>query len=515
MADLNLNTLSVDSSGKAAFSGLGSGIDFQKVVEDLIAARRIPIDTIEGRITTNTDKIDALNTMKGFLTGLRDTLSTLRGAISVGNASNVFAATQVFASTSRTDGNTPGAAGNLVGASTTNAAAIGSRSIEVLRVATAQKVATNTYASQSTALNLTGSFEVNGSGGKATITVQAADTLQDIRDRINNANSGIAGTKVTASIVQASSTQFVLVLTAAETGKEFTVTEAGGGTVLSGLGISTTQGTGGFRNGLVGATSKIDAVSDGFSKILFDGTQGDNSFLVSFDQATNVVTLTRGDGATDTATLTSTAIATGATETATFSTFGVTIVFDENFDKTTDIVVDADTSSVTAGTGAITDNTITISDSVGDISGITSGTLTFGNLGVATAISVTSGAFTGAFDGSTTGAKTVTLSDGSGNSLTVNFTVATAFDGNETAASIDLQELENLVVSSGTRFSNQIQTAQTARFTADGLVDIDRFESNFIANASNSLTTTGGSFNINVGAGTVLVNYVNGDTLTW
>ena len=116
MAELNLNTLSVDSTGKASFSGIGSGIDFQKVVEDLIAARRIPIDTIEGRITANTEKVTALETMRGFMAGLRDALSKLRGAISVGNASNVFAATQVFASTSRTDGSLPSAAGNLVGA---------------------------------------------------------------------------------------------------------------------------------------------------------------------------------------------------------------------------------------------------------------------------------------------------------------------------------------------------------------------------------------------------------------
>ncbi len=514
MAIGDLSSLAVDSTGKASFSGLGSGIDFQKVVEDLVKARRIPIDTIEKRITKNSDKIDAIETLRGLLTSTRDALSKLRGAVSLGNASNAFSATQVFATTSRTDGSAPSAAGNLIGASTTNAAAIGSHSIEVLRVAAAHKVASNTFASQNTALNLAGTFEVSGSGGKATITVQAADTLQDIRDRINNANTGTNGTKVTASIVQASSTQFVLVLTADQTGKTINVTESGSGTVLAGLGISSTHGTGGFRNGLDGASSKIDATSDGFSKILFDGTQGDAAFLISYDQATKVVTLTRGDGVTDTATLSSTAIATGATETATFSNFGATIVFDENFNKGVDILVAADTASVTGGTGAIDANTIKISDSAGDISGITSSTLTFGNLGTPAAISVTSGAFSGTFDGTSAGAKTVTLTDGNGNSLTVDFTVTTLFDGTETAASIDLQELQNLVVSSGTQFSNQIQAAQTARFTADGLLDPDRFESKFIANASASLTATGGSFNINVGAGTVLVNYSAGDTLT-
>ena len=509
----NLNSLSVNSSGKAVFSGLGSGIDFQKVVEDLIKAKRIPIDTIEARITKNSDKLTALDTLRSHLSSVLNSLSSLRGAVSIGNTNNAFAATQVFATTSRTDGSAPSAAGNLVGASTTNAAAIGSHTIEVLRVAAAQKVASQTYASKTAALSQTGSFEVSGSGGKATITVQAADSLEDIRDRINNANSGTNGTKVTASIIQASSTQFVLVLTADKTGTEFTVTEDSGGTVLSGLGISATQGTGGYRNGLLGANSKIDATSDGFAKILFDGTQADNTFLISYDQATKVVTLTRGDGATDTATLSNTAIATGSTETVTFSAFGATLVLDQNFDKTTDILVAADTSSVTGGNGTITDNTIQITDSTGDISGITSTTLTFGSLNTPAAISITAGAFTGTFNGTTTGAKSVTLSDGNGNTLVVGFTVATVFDGTETAASIDLQELRNLAVASGTRFTNQIQAPQTARFTADGLIDADRFESKFIANADSSLTAAGGSFNINVGAGTVLVNYVNGDTL--
>jgi flagellar capping protein FliD len=513
MAIDNLNSLTVNSSGKAVFSGLGSGIDFQKVVEDLIKAKRIPIDTIEARITKNSDKLTALDTLRSHLSSVLNSLSSLRGAVSVGNTNNAFAATQVFATTSRTDGSTPSAAGNLVGASTTNAAAIGSHTIEVLRVATAHKVTSQTYASKTAALSQTGSFEVTGSGGKATITVQAADSLQDIRDRINNANSGTNGTKVTASIVQASSTQFVLVLTADKTGSEITVTEGSGGTVLSGLGISTTQGTGGYRNGLLDATSKIDATSDGFAKILFDGTQADNTFLISYDQATKVVTLTRGDGATDTATLSDTAIATGSTETATFSAFGATLVLDQNFNKSLDILVAADTSSVTLGTGMITDSTIQITDSTGDISGISSTTLTFGDLGTPAAISVTVGAFSGTFDGTTIGAKSVTLSDGSGNTLVVDFTVDVAFDGNETAASIDLQELRNLVVASGDRFSNQIQAPQTARFTADGLIDPDRFESKFIANADSSLTTAGGSFNINVGGNTVLVNYVNGDTL--
>ncbi|MHC4429856.1 MAG: flagellar filament capping protein FliD, partial [Planctomycetota bacterium] len=311
---------------------------------------------------------------------------------------------------------------------------------------------------------------------------------------------------------------FILVLTADDTGTDMVITDSG--SVLSGLGISSTNGAGGYRNGLAAADSKIEATNDGFRQIAFDGTQADNTFLISYDQASKVLTLTTGDGTTDTVTLSAIAIASGKTETARFTDFGVNIVLDDKFDKTADILIDADTASITGGTGAITESTIKISDSTGDISGITSKTLTFGALATPAAITVTSGGFSGTFDGTSTGTKTVTLSDGGGNTLVVEFDVATAFDGSETAASIDLQELENLVASTGKPFDNQLQTAQTARFTADGLLDQDRYESHLISSSSSTLATLApsagspGSFDIKVGSDTVTVNYLSTDTLS-
>ncbi len=379
-------------------------------------------------------------------------------------------------------------------------------------------MASKSFTSETTALSLSGTFEVTGKDGSATITIQSTDTLQDIRDRVNNANTGSSGTGISASIVQASSSNFILVLTADDTGIDMVITDSG--SVLSGLGMSSTNGAGGYRNGLIAADSKIEATNDGFKQIAFDGTQADNTFLISYDQASKVLTLTKGDGTTDTVTLSTTAIASGKTETARFSTFGVNIVLDDKFNKAADILIDADTASITGGTGAITGSTIKISDSTGNISGINSKTLSFGALGTPAAITVTVGSFSGTFDGTSTGTKTVTLSDGGGNSLVVKFDVATAFDGSETAASIDLQELENLVASTGNPFDSQLQTAQTARFTADGLLDQDRYESHFISSSSSTLATLApsagspGSFDIKVGSGTVTVNYLSSDTLS-
>ena len=155
---VNLNNLSVDSSGRAVFSGLSSGIDVQGIVTDIIAAKRIPIDTIETRILENADQITALGDLRALLTSLRQSLSTLRGAVTLGDTGDVFSAKQVFATTSRTDRTTPSAAGNLIAVTTTNAAAAGSHTIEVLRAATAHKVASKTFSSETAARSLSGTF---------------------------------------------------------------------------------------------------------------------------------------------------------------------------------------------------------------------------------------------------------------------------------------------------------------------------------------------------------------------
>lgn len=512
MNPLNPNSLNVGANGRVSFSGLASGINFKSAVDGIIKAKTIPVDLLKKNIKSNTTKITAYQDLRTLLDGLKSAVTNLYGSVSVGNATNSFQAKSAFASTSRLDGQAPSAAANLIGVTVTNAAALGTHNIQVLRIAAANKIMGGSVASPTTALNLSGSFTVNGQ----TIAVTAGDTLQDVRDRINSANTGVNASGVTASIVTVSSTQNFLVLTADKTGTNMTITDSG--TVLSGLGLSSTNGTGGFRNGL-STGSKITTAA-GLQNILFDGSQADKAFLISYDQATRVMTLTRADGTTDTATLSSTAIAAGATESASFSKFGATVVLDSNFNKATSITVAANTASVTGGTGVITPATVKISGSTGNISGITANNLTFGALATPAAITVTAGAFTGTFDGTTTGAKTVNLSDGAGNTLQVQFNVTTAFSGTETAGSITLNSLQNAVGATGTKFTNELVKAQSARLTADGLVDPKRFESNFISSRSATLgsyLTTAlfpASFNITVGGSTVTVNNVlSTDTL--
>lgn len=250
---LNLNSLTIDSNGRVSFSGLSSGIDFQKAVDAIIAAKKVPIDTMSAKVDTNNKQIAALKSLNTLVTNLKSSLNTLRGSISVGGVNDIFKSKAAFATVSRTDGATPSPAANLIGVNVTNAAVVGSHTLEVLRVATAEKDASDAQASISDALGLAGTFQINGQD----VTVSAGDSLQSIADRINNANTGDDASGVTASIVSPSAGENYLVLTADDTGTAITFTDAD--SVLQSLGIL----SGGVANNQLQAATTAQFKADG------------------------------------------------------------------------------------------------------------------------------------------------------------------------------------------------------------------------------------------------------------
>lgn len=244
---VNLNNLSVDSSGRVTLGGISSGIDYQAAIDGIIAARRIPVDTLEKRVTANEEKITAYRDLRTLLSSMKDSLNALRGAVTLGGAGNAFKSKTAFASSSRTDGTAATNAATLMGVTVTNAAATGSHTIEIQQTAAAHKLAggsaNSTTADLGTAMGLgagtvAGSFDVNG----VKIDVLSTDSLQDLRDRINAANTGSTATGVTASLVTVGANQNYLVLTADKTGEAIALTNETGG-VLGQLGISNDGGT--------------------------------------------------------------------------------------------------------------------------------------------------------------------------------------------------------------------------------------------------------------------------------
>ena len=237
--DLNLNSIQVDDNGRVSFSGLSSGIDFRGVVDSMIAARSIRVDLLQTQVDENARKIAALGDLKTNLTNLKASLSQLHGAVTFGNSQDIFSAKQAFASSSRIDGGTASQAGNLLGVTVTNSADAGNHSLEILRTAKAHKISSDSVADKTAALGYADgdSFTLNGQ----TINVTSSTTLLDLRDIINNANSGDNATGVTASIVDVSDTESFLLLTADDTGKTMTIADTTG-TPLETVGILASGG---------------------------------------------------------------------------------------------------------------------------------------------------------------------------------------------------------------------------------------------------------------------------------
>ena len=215
-----------------------------------------------------------------------------------------------------------------------------------------------------------------------------------------------------------------------------------------------------------GASDNVVEVADGFVSITLAENEGDDALLVSYDSATNLLTVTNlTDNTNESVNIGSTAIAAGSTQVVNFSTLGTVITLDSAFDKGTDI---APTNSFTlggAGTGAITNIQLTLADSSTPVHSLAaiSGSVDATD---ASAAVFTIGAFSGSVDLTSTGAKTVELSDGAGSDFTISFDVGTAFANSGTTSAISVGDLGALVfgtvsTSNSTSFTYKLGTGNT------------------------------------------------------
>ncbi len=174
-------------------SGMGSGLDVNSIVSQLISAEKTPatkrLDSQEARLQA---QLTALGSFKGAV-------SELQRAVQGLNAASKFDA--VSASVGNAE---------LLGASVSAAAKPGSYSIEVEQLAQAQKLASGAHASVDSVVG-TGTlsfrfgtysadgntFSVNPDRETKTITVDASNnTLSGLRDAINQADIGVSASIV-------------------------------------------------------------------------------------------------------------------------------------------------------------------------------------------------------------------------------------------------------------------------------------------------------------------------------
>ena len=201
-------------------AGIGSGLDVNAIITQLLAIERQPIDALKVKSRQIDTQLSEFGKLKGLISTFRDAALKLTRdetwSLATGTSSDATA----------------------VGVAVRSGAALGSYSLEVQSLAASQTLASGVFAG-STATPGAGTLRIElgawdsgsaftpKSGATAVdITVTATDTLTDVRDKINAAGAGVTATIFTdasgSRLLMRSST------TGAQNGFRTTVTDGDG-----------------------------------------------------------------------------------------------------------------------------------------------------------------------------------------------------------------------------------------------------------------------------------------------
>jgi flagellar hook-associated protein 2 len=189
------------------FSGLGSGIDTESIIKQLIQVQQRPIQLLQQRQSNIRQQQVALAQFNAAVSGLKAAATTL-------DSSSTYEAVTTSVSDSSVATATVGAG-----------AQAGSYTLKVNQLAKSHRIASTPLTSQTDALGVGGEFVVNGK----TIRVAVTDSLQNIAANINASGAGVQ-----AGIISQNSNSFTLTLTSSKTGAENTInlSDVGSGVIL-------------------------------------------------------------------------------------------------------------------------------------------------------------------------------------------------------------------------------------------------------------------------------------------
>ncbi|MBQ0797216.1 flagellar filament capping protein FliD [Zhongshania sp.] len=233
-------------------SGIGSGLDINSIVSQLVAAERSPVETrLNSKESLIQARLSAFGSLKSALTNFKASLSTLKNAESFTKRSATVGDPTTFSAT------------------TTATAAPGTYSVKVEQLATSHKIASQAYTDSATSVGSGElSFTINGESFSVAIA-EGADSLAEIRDAVNSAaaNSGVS-----ASIINDQDGAH-LVFSSTKTGVENAINisvTAGASGDLSQLAYDTNLGS--QVSSMVEKAEALDSIVivDGFTKTSAD-----------------------------------------------------------------------------------------------------------------------------------------------------------------------------------------------------------------------------------------------------
>jgi len=195
------------SSSTSLISGLSSGIDWMSMIQDLVEVEHRRVDIVENK------KTESEQELAEWLSFNSDLLAFRTAAENIMEPED-FA---LFTSSMSSDSSTV-SAGDVLSISTDRDATPGTYDIKITTVATSQKLSSNPFTSLTAEVGsgYAGDIIINGS----VIRINAADSLSDVANSINAANTGTDPSGVTASIVSYSENDHRLILTSDVTGAD-------------------------------------------------------------------------------------------------------------------------------------------------------------------------------------------------------------------------------------------------------------------------------------------------------
>lgn len=227
-----------------SFGGLGNGLDFGQVVEQLVKVARLPVDSLNEKKGALNSKSTDYATLSTKLIGLQSAADKLRLSTSFDRTTTSVSDTSAL---------------SAVGSST---ATSGTYSLRITQLAQSHQItskAAKTVATTTTDIVGGGSgtftFKV-GTGTDQTVTLSDTATLEDLKSAINDLGAG-----ATASIINTgtdTTPAYRLVLTSSTTGASNGITIVADNTTLDFLNSS---GTGGIDT-LQAAQDAIAIVGD-------------------------------------------------------------------------------------------------------------------------------------------------------------------------------------------------------------------------------------------------------------
>ena len=247
-------TTATSTSTSSASSTTTSGtktttsVDWDALIEAQVNAKLARATTIETKITANDAKIAAYQNLQTLLSTLSSATNSLSSSIINSLSSSVFG-TRAATITSSGDVS----ASSALSMSISSGAATGDHTLTISQIATAEKVLGNAVSDKSADLGYTGTFSIGLSGStSADISVTSGMSLEDIVDAVNAQTST---TNVQAAIIQVSSTEYEIVLSATEDNADIVTGSVSGDDVLNKLGV--TESSGGFATILQTAQAAI------------------------------------------------------------------------------------------------------------------------------------------------------------------------------------------------------------------------------------------------------------------